>query len=228
MEYAVLQVATEPVSFIHTATLERYSISEAQSVGVAVNAIQPKALSIIMKKRKRSMWHWLLYAVGGLVGLVLLITIIGLCLPKGHVASRWAEFKQPAEKVWDLMADYENTATWRGDISRVERLPDREGRPVWIEHGGDGPLTIERMGAQRPSRMVTRIADEKLPFGGTWTYEISPTPGGCRVTITENGEVYNPIFRFVGRFIIGHTSTMEGYLRAIGGKFGEQVEPKGD
>jgi hypothetical protein len=26
-----------------------------------------------------------------------------------------------------------------------------------------------------PSRRVTRIAEKNLPFGGTWTIEISPT-----------------------------------------------------
>ena len=45
-------------------------------------------------------------------------------------------------------------------------------------------------------RRVTRIADRNLPFGGTWMVEIVPADGGSKVTITENGEVYNPFFRF--------------------------------
>ena len=64
---------------------------------------------------------------------------------------------------------------------------------------------------------MTRIADPQLPFGGTWTQEIAPDAGGCVVTITENGEIYNPIFRFVSRFILGYTSSIDAYLKALHG-----------
>ena len=36
--------------------------------------------------------------------------------------------------------------------------------------------------------------------------------GKTKVTITENGEVYNPIFRFVSKFIIGYSATANRYL----------------
>jgi hypothetical protein len=45
------------------------------------------------------------------------------------------------------------------------------------------------------------------------------------VTITERGLVGNPIFRFVSRFVIGQTATMDSYLRALGKRFGEEVTP---
>jgi hypothetical protein len=38
---------------------------------------------------------------------------------------------------------------------------------------------------------------------------------GTRVTITERGEIYNPIFRFVARFFLGYTATMDATLRAL-------------
>jgi hypothetical protein len=62
---------------------------------------------------------------------------------------------------------------------------------------------------------VARIADTDLPFGGTWTYELKPEGAGTRVTITERGEVYNPIFRFMSRFVLSQTATMEKYLAAL-------------
>ena len=43
-------------------------------------------------------------------------------------------------------------------------------------------------------------------------------------TITENGEIYNPFFRFMARFVFGYTATMETYLKALGKKFGEDAE----
>jgi hypothetical protein len=38
---------------------------------------------------------------------------------------------------------------------------------------------------------------------------------GSELRITEEGEVYNPIFRFVSRFIMGHTATIDSYLSAV-------------
>jgi hypothetical protein len=35
------------------------------------------------------------------------------------------------------------------------------------------------------------------------------------VTIREDGEVYNPVFRFASRFIIGHDATTRKYIAAL-------------
>ncbi len=50
---------------------------------------------------------------------------------------------------------------------------------------------------------------------------------GLRERITEDGEVYNVIFRFMARFFFGYTATIEGYLRDLGHRFGELtvIEP---
>jgi hypothetical protein len=42
---------------------------------------------------------------------------------------------------------------------------------------------------------------------------------GTELTITENGEVYNPLFRFVSRFIMGHAATIEKYQRDVAAHF---------
>ncbi len=78
-----------------------------------------------------------------------------------------------------------------------------------------------------PSRRVMRIAEKNLPFGGTWTIDIAPAAEGSVVRITEDGEIYNPIFRFMARFFFGYTATIEGFLRDLGQRFGEltNIEP---
>lgn len=75
-------------------------------------------------------------------------------------------------------------------------------------------------------KLVARIVDRDLGYSGSWTYAFSDTPGGTLVSITENGEVSNILFRFLARFVFGHTSTMDAYLTALGGKFGEKVTPE--
>jgi hypothetical protein len=71
-----------------------------------------------------------------------------------------------------------------------------------------------------------RIASDDLPFGGTWTYEIAAAEGGATLRITEDGFVKNAFFRFMSRFIFGHTATIEQYLKDLGKKFGEEVTPQ--
>lgn len=84
-------------------------------------------------------------------------------------------------------------------------------------------IAFELLEATPPRRLATRIADKSLPFGGTWTFEIAPEGVGSEVRITEDGEIYNVIFRFMARFIFGYTTSIETYLRDLGAKFGEPV-----
>ncbi len=63
---------------------------------------------------------------------------------------------------------------------------------------------------------MTRIADTNLPYGGTWTYELKQAGvAATEITITEDAEVYNLLFRFVSKFILGHTATIDRYRKAM-------------
>lgn len=77
-----------------------------------------------------------------------------------------------------------------------------------------------------PRRFVTEIIDKGMPFGGTWTYEVTPDGEGARVTITERGEVYNAFFRVISKVVMGHHGTMDSYLVGLGRHFGETVVPE--
>jgi hypothetical protein len=106
----------------------------------------------------------------------------------------------------------------------VKRLPDRNGLPAWVETTNSGTIPFETTVSEPAGKLVVSIADPKLPFGGTWTYEIHAIPEGSALRITENGEVYNPIFRFVSRFVLGHTGTIDAYLNSLAKKFGEPAQ----
>ena len=148
--------------------------------------------------------------LGGLVALVLLVIAIGFALPIAHVATRDTRLAAPPERVFGVLRDVEKYPAWRSDVERVEVLATVPALR-WRERG-DNDITFEMETVEAPRRIVTRIADRSLPFGGSWTYELSPQDGGTRLAITENGEVYNPLFRFMSRFVFGHTATLEQYL----------------
>jgi hypothetical protein len=164
---------------------------------------------------------WAIIAVAAVAAVVVLVIVIGWLLPQNHVAVRRARYKQRPEAIWETIS---GPPSWRPDVKSYEMLPLADGRVQWreVDRHGDSIL-FERVEASPPQRLVTRIADPKLPFGGTWTYEIVPSEDGCMLTITERGEVYNPVFRFMSRFIFGHTATLEKYLLALGKNHGEEV-----
>jgi uncharacterized protein YndB with AHSA1/START domain len=151
-------------------------------------------------------------ALGALLGLALLA---GSLLPTAHRISRHGLYAVAPEVVWSALTDLEAFPSWRDGVERVERLPARDGRSVWKEHTSDGPLTFATERSEPPRLLVIRIADRDLPFGGTWTYEIAPAAGGSRLTITEDGEIYNPLFRVMARFVFGYEATIETYLSSL-------------
>jgi hypothetical protein len=162
---------------------------------------------------------WLLLIVGFLALIVAIIVISGLLLPKQHTATRSLHLNQTPANVYALIA---GSPTWRPKVHSYEPIGSIDGRPTWreIDQHNSG-ITYEEVEATPPTRRVTRIADKNLPYGGTWTYEIQPASNGSILRITEHGEVYNPIFRFVSRFIMGHTTTIDQYLKDVAAHYNE-------
>lgn len=169
---------------------------------------------------------WFLLSVIALLMLVAVIVAIGAALPREHVARSRATLRTPVDSVWHTLKDVAAYPAWRTDLARVEMLAAPDGHPVWREHDKHDAITFEETEAIAPTRLQTRIADETLPFGGTWTYELSPVEDGTVVTITENGVVRNPLFRFMSRFVFGHHATQEKYLRALGKRFDQDISPE--
>ena len=168
---------------------------------------------------------WVLLAAAGLVVLVAIVALIGAMLPRDHHASRQARYRQKPEAIYFTLA---GPVDWRSDIKASGNLPDRDGRKQWWEQDSHGHrVTYELVEDKMPSRRVTRIAEKNLPFGGTWTIEIASVPEGSVVRVTEDGEIYNVIFRFAARFFFGYTASIEGLLRDLGHRFGEltTIEP---
>lgn len=143
---------------------------------------------------------------------IVAVVVVGALLPKSHTASRTAIIKATPEQVFALISGPQN---WRTDLKEysffeegsrhMQRDTDKQGQTI----------TYEIVESRPPTLRKTVIADKSLPFGGSWTWNIQPNSAGCAVTITEAGEVYNPIFRFVSRFIIGHTRTIDNYLAML-------------
>ena len=163
---------------------------------------------------------WALVVVGIIVVAIVCVVAIGYALPVAHVAQRSALLDAPPSAVWATITDVTAYPDWRPDVDSVEVLAPVDGRQSWRELGANGEITFAMTTVEPPTRLVTRIMDRNLPFGGEWEYVIAPEGAGSRVTITERGEVYNPLFRFVSRFVMGHTAGLETYLGALSTRLG--------
>ena len=156
-----------------------------------------------------------LYVVAGLVALVLVVVVIGYTLPQSHTATREVTVQTSPAVVFMTIATPQAYPKWRSDVDSVEILPPEGGKERFRELGDNGPLLMRVEERVPNTRLVTVIADTTLAFGGKWTYQIEPSGTGTRLRITEDGEVYNPIFRFMSRFVFGHTATMDKYLSDV-------------
>jgi len=153
-----------------------------------------------------------LVVLAALVLIVVFVAGAGLMLPRDHVATRRATVPTAPDAVFAAIVDVGSYAAWRTSLSAVEVLPPVDGRARWVEVSGRDRIAMEQVERLPPRRLVTRIADPDLPFGGTWTFELAPADGGTSVTITERGEIRNPIFRVAARFVFGYGATMETFL----------------
>jgi hypothetical protein len=132
----------------------------------------------------------ILYPIAALIVLLLGAFGFGAALPTAHVASRSRRLSARPDIVWGLINDPVATKGW----------------------GGDAKTEVVEQDA--PRLLVTKIVGESA-YGGTWTFEIAPDGHeASTVTITERGEVYNPLFRLVSR-IMGPTRTIDGYLAKL-------------
>lgn len=160
-----------------------------------------------------------------LVLVVLVIALIGSRLPKEHSVTRSVLVHQRPESVYQLCRDFASMSAWRADVRDVKVTTNSNGRLQFREQGKHGAVNYELVEDVPNQRLVTKIMDTDLGYSGQWTYVFTPEGSNTRVTITEDGEVSNVIFRFLSKYAFGHTASIDAYLTSLGKHFGELVTP---
>lgn len=157
---------------------------------------------------------WILGTGIALAIITATITIIGVLLPAKHryTESRDLNHANP-ERVWQVITDFQAYPSWRTGINKVQRKADFDDVDTWEEIDATGEsITYKTIAIEHNKRLVRKIANDNLPFGGTWEFKIASQDNNTKITITEDGEVYNPIFRFISKYIIGHRKNVRLYL----------------
>jgi uncharacterized protein YndB with AHSA1/START domain len=176
-------------------------------------------------RRPRRVLNALLIGAGLLAGLILLVWMVGSLLPRDHLSQVAIQLEADPDRVWNLISDVGGTGRWRPEVRNIEMQPAVSGRVRFVETTGQGATPFEVLSQEPPARQVIRVVDDGLPFGGTWTWELSPAGSGTRLTMSEAGFIRNPVFRVASRIVFPPTKMMLGYLRALARELGESAEP---
>lgn len=167
--------------------------------------------------------RWVLGASLGIAAVVLLTAAIGASMPGEYTAVRSASFRQNPEVLWKMFTDAGAGPCWRTDLKRVEEVCDASGHALTREVYRNGrTITLETLESVPPCRLVRRICDADGFVTGCWSVEIAPTPGGSRLTLTEQGRIANPFARLAFRLLVDPAESLDHTLRMAGERLGEQ------
>ena len=153
-----------------------------------------------------------------------LVMIAGNRLPRDHTAAVRGIYAAAPDAVWRLISNPAQSASWRHDVKRVDMLPTENGRLVWKEVTGRGVTTYEMVSQVPMVSQVSRITDEKLPYGGQWEFLLTPHGTGTDLLITERGFVKPAIMRLLARTVFSPTKSMEAYHKSLALHLGEQPQ----
>lgn len=145
----------------------------------------------------------------------LLASVVGIFLPRRHVVSRSVPLDASPDEVYRTIRDVGTAPAWRTGIDRVEILEPADGRPRFRETARRDAVTYQIERDDPPRTFVTRIMNTDLGYSGAWTFDLVAAPSGSQLTITETGEVSNVLFRTISTLVIGHTRTIDAYLRDL-------------
>ena len=154
-----------------------------------------------------------MHLIGGGVGLIAL-TVAGLAAygatqPREHEVSATVQLAGSPAEVLAIVEDVAAYPCWRSGVSKVEILG---GTPLrFVEHADGDAVTYEVDERVEARKLVVRIADEDLPYGGTWTYELAPADNGTALTITERGFVDGVVLRGLASLVMDPLASIAQY-----------------
>lgn len=191
----------------------------------------------------RPAMRWILWSITLFMLLLGAVVIAGGLVAREHQIVRTVALAAPPAAVFATIADLEAMSAWRPEVARVERVPDApdgddafggddaskvddasdaddasgaDGLPAtYRELGVRGAVTWTVVEAHPPARLTLRIEGAGPGFEGTWVFDVASASAGTRLTITERGEIENPLFRFLSRFVVGYGNGLDAYVAAL-------------
>ena len=112
------------------------------------------------------MLKWTMIVLISLASLAGFSALVGSMLPKGHRASRTTTLAAAPAVVFGVITDFARAPEWRRALKQVEIVPDDGRGRIVREHGKQGVVPYRVEALEPPARLVMRIADPSLVYGG--------------------------------------------------------------
>jgi len=159
----------------------------------------------------------------GLVGSVIGTYVYGSSQPEEHEVLAYVDVPVSVDEAYALLSDLEARPSWRPRVDRIGRIhDDGEGRQVWreLDHGGDR-FDLKVMALTPPHEVVFATASpEQIGYDAVWTWHLRATDTGSLVTLTEVGEIDNPLWRGIFYLRSGPEETVLSELQLLSTRFG--------
>ena len=147
----------------------------------------------------------------GLVALLVLIVAVGFVLPSKYHVERSLEIKAPAEKVFGLVNDPKQWATWsvwnkRDPAMKVVYSGEPAGAgAMWKwESKTEGVGEMEFTRSEPPKLLGYRLYFPEFGTVATGTFTLVPAGEGTRITWTNDGDMGgNPLKHYLALFMDG-------------------------
>ncbi|HLJ84603.1 MAG TPA: hypothetical protein VKT51_10560 [Candidatus Eremiobacteraceae bacterium] len=178
----------------------------------------------------KTFWRWVGTLFFFFAFVFLTVAGIGTTIPIWHSTKCAADIAAPSDALFGAIADDGSSASWRPELRSVTLVSGSGPTTVWREtykSGQELTLYTNRLGYASGRQLVRDIPfDPRLGFDGNWVFNVGKSgqrgENKTRVAINEQGHIYNPVFRFLTKYVFGYSGSIRTYLTDLGAKFGEK------
>ncbi len=121
---------------------------------------------------------------------------LGHSLPERHTVSITVMMPKARVLVWAALTDCAAMPQWWQAVQAIRFETTGDGDVLaWNKDARGKEIAFRTREEIAPERLVREIVGDDLPFGGTWTYELTAGGGATRIKLTEDGFIKPPLFR---------------------------------
>lgn len=155
-----------------------------------------------------------------ILGLIVLVFLVGSLLPENYQNEVKLTINRPPEEIWAATQNFEKHPIGGKATKGVQRLPDENGLPVWVEDLGQTKLHVTTLAAHAPSHWKFAVEDRVVKMSFESENHIEAAGGGSRIhgvsRITLPLKSWHaPIFRIIIR-IAGATGARDYWTNLAG------------
>ena len=174
------------------------------------------------KKKKINWLKFIALSLAAMGFLMAFVFVRGNMFDEEHRVQVRVRFVRPLNEVWKTLSDIKAQTDWNKSLDSVTL--ESENPEIWAENYSGRVLRMETVERVENQRLVRRLVGDDLPFGGTWTYELKNLGGETLLTLTEEGHIKNPMFRFRAHSVCGLNSSLKAAVEALETRLGKAAE----